>query len=339
MRYSADVILTHAPGWERGLAGDWSSARLSTAFALPGASLSLRHDVLSQVHARRKATDRIQMTTTKRRSVLICHRGATLDREGLTRWLASFTDLVGIVEIDDPPRRTWQRARKEIARSGWLRFLDALAFRAYYRVALARADREWESAALEQLRHRFSGAPPCANTIVTRSANSPEVVSFLRACEPDIVIARCKTLLRRDVFSIPRAGTYVLHPGVCPEYRNAHGCFWALARRDLDRVGLTLLRINEGIDTGPVYGYFSYAFDERTESHIRIQSRVLLENLDAVRDRLLAAADGTATPLNTADRESAVWGHPWLTEYLQWKKAAWEERDGDARALVSRRSA
>ena len=37
-------------------------------------------------------------------------------------------------------------------------------------------------------------------------------------------------------------GTFVMHPGICPEYRNAHGCFWALANRDLARVGMTLLR-------------------------------------------------------------------------------------------------
>ena len=322
------------------MAGGPLRSRLSTAFAVPAASLSRVET--SSSHERENAsgdTASMNTPTTKRRAVLICHRGAFLDRDGLSRWLASFTDLVGIVEIDDPPRRTWQRARKEIARSGWLRFLDALAFRVYYRVAHAGAARRWEARTVADLQERFSEGPPCTNTIVTRSANSPEVVSFLHACEPDLVIARCKTLLRREVFTIPRAGTYVLHPGVCPEYRNAHGCFWALARRDLERVGLTLLRIDEGIDTGPVYGYFSYPFDERSESHIRIQQRVLLENLDAVRDRLLTAADGTGTPLNTANRESAVWGHPWLSEYLQWKKAAWRERDGDARALVSRRSA
>ena len=279
------------------------------------------------------------MPTTRHRAVLICHRGAAIDREGLSRWLASFSELVGVVELDDPPRRTWDRARRELARSGWLRFLDALAFRAYYRLAHAAADREWEQAAVRDLQHRFGDAPDCGNVIVTQSANSPEVVAFLRACRADFVVARCKTLLRREVFTIPRAGTYVLHPGVCPEYRNAHGCFWALTRRDLERVGLTLLRIDEGIDTGPVYGHFTYPFDERTESHTRIQQRVLLENFDAVRDRLLAAIEGTATPLNTAGRASAVWGHPSLSAYLQWKRAAWEECDADARALVSRRRA
>ena len=54
--------------------------------------------------------------------------------------------------------------------------------------------------------------------------------------------ARCKVILKEKIFGIPRVGTFVMHPGICPEYRNAHGCFWALVRRDLERVGMTLLR-------------------------------------------------------------------------------------------------
>ena len=69
-------------------------------------------------------------------------------------------------------------------------------------------------------------------------------------------------ILKRTIFEIPRAGTFVLHPGICPEYRNAHGCFWALANRDLDRVGMTLLRVDAGIDTGPVYLHGTCDFDE-----------------------------------------------------------------------------
>ena len=261
------------------------------------------------------------------RSVLICHQGHPLDREGVSRWLASFSDLVGIVELEEGTQRTAQRIRKEMRRSGVLGFADVLAFRLYYRAALARRDRAWEQQAIADMKARFGEAAPCGNILRTSSANSPECRAFLRECAPDFAIARCKTLLKPEVFTVPTRGTYVLHPGVCPEYRNAHGCFWALARRDLERVGLTLLRIDEGVDTGPTYGYFSYPFDEVRESHIVIQQRVLVENLDAIRDRLLSAVAGEATPIDTRGRQSAAWGQPWLSAYLRWKTAA---RRGEA---------
>jgi methionyl-tRNA formyltransferase len=113
-----------------------------------------------------------------------------------------------------------------------------------------------------------------------------------------------------------------MHPGVCPEYRNAHGCFWALARGDFDRIGMTLLKIDDGVDTGPIFGYYSYDYDSRNESHVRIQSRVLLENLDRVAAKLTEIHEDRAKPIDTAGRESQTWGHPRMTKYIAWKMRA-----------------
>ena len=116
-----------------------------------------------------------------------------------------------------------------------------------------------------------------------------------------------------------------------------HGCFWALSAGDLSRVGLTLLRIDAGVDTGPVYGHFTYPFDEREDSHIVIQLRVLLENLDAIRDTMLKAVSGAAEPLDLRGRNSAVWGQPRLTAYARWKLRARREAYANSKPLVPRR--
>jgi Formyl transferase len=273
------------------------------------------------------------------RSLLICHRDAILDRDGLSSWMASFSDLVGIVELREPPARTWQRVRNQVARAGVWRFLDVLGLRLFYRLMHARGDREWEAGTVASIRERFGEPPPGCRILRARSVNALETARFIQGCAPDFVLARCKTIMTPDVFTIPTRGTYVLHPGICPEYRNAHGCFWALAARDLDRVGLTLLRVDVGVDTGPVYGYFTYPFDERSDSHIRIQQRVLTDNLDAVRDRLLLAVEGAIAPIDTTGRRTAVWGMPWLTAYLRWKATARMNRDDAANAALSRRGA
>jgi methionyl-tRNA formyltransferase len=114
-----------------------------------------------------------------------------------------------------------------------------------------------------------------------------------------------------------------MHPGVCPEYRNAHGCFWAISRGDFDRVGMTLLRVDQGIDTGAVFGYFTCSFDSYGESHVVIQSRVVWDNLDAIANTLKAIGSERAVPVDTTGRRSAIWGHPWLTRYFRWKLRAW----------------
>lgn len=255
--------------------------------------------------------------------VLICHEEERLDRDGLASWLASTMRLAGLLIIRDDPGRRWRAARRELKRVGPLGLLDVLAFRAYARVAYGARDQRWEREQVTQLRLRYPADLSEVPTLTVASPNSPQARTFLRRAQPDLAIARCKVLLDRTVYEIPRAGTFVLHPGICPEYRNAHGCFWALAHRDVTRVGMTLLRIDDGIDTGPVYFHGTCGYDERRESHIVIQQRAVLENLDVIGRTLTALARGEEVkPIATEGRRSAVWGQPRLTHYLRWKLAA-----------------
>jgi hypothetical protein len=256
------------------------------------------------------------------RTVLICHAEDDLNRLGIARWLASFSDLAGVVVIREDAGAARRRIRRELKRVGWLRFLDVIAFRVYYRLFLAKHDQQRESELLRDVCRRYPEVSAETREVIVATPNSSESERFLRECAPDMVLARCKVLLRENIFAIPRLGTFVMHPGICPEYRNAHGCFWALARRDMDNVGLTLLRIDRGVDTGPVYGYYRYPYDEVAETHILIQHRAAFENLDAIAEKLTEIEGGSAACLPVAGRPSGIWGQPWLSSFLGWKRAA-----------------
>lgn len=269
------------------------------------------------------------------RTLLICHHDAPLHQDGLARWLASFSTLAGILVVHEGPEMKRKRLKRETKRVGPLRILDVLAFQLWYRATQAAADTRWKARQLDALRARFPAVPADVPVLEVGSPNSAEAEAFVRACAPDLTVALVKSILKESVFGVPPLGTWVMHPGICPEYRNAHGCFWALAERDVNKVGMTLLRIDRGIDTGPTYGYFTYPYDEVRESHVVIQTRVVLDNLDAIRARFEEIARGEATPVHTHGRASAVWGQPWLTRHLGWKLAARRSRRARARAAVS----
>ncbi len=256
------------------------------------------------------------------RTVLICHHDEPLNRFALARWLASFTNLSAVIVVREPQSRLKRRISRELKRIGIWRFLDVLAFRLYYKILLAPADAAWEQATLKKLLQRYPELPPTCRVLETPGPNSPEVAALLRGIEPQFMLARCKSILKPDIFQAAARGTFVMHPGVCPEYRNAHGCFWALACDDLNNVGMTLLRVDPGIDTGPVFGYYHCALDELRESHIVIQSRVVFDNLDSLRVKVEEILAGTAHTIDTTGRPSRAWGQPWLTSYLHWKRAA-----------------
>ncbi len=250
--------------------------------------------------------------------ILICHASDDLTRYGFGRWLASFSDLVGIVEIHEDSSRARQRIRAEVRRVGWLRFLfDVLPYRVYTRIAHASADRDWTEEKLAELSETYAEMPADIEVLKTVSPNSPETRDFLQRLAPDMAVARCKIIINSDIYSLVPNGILVLHPGVCPEYRNAHGCFWALANGEPDKVGMTLLRIDDGIDTGPVYGYYSYAFDVRRDTPATIYARVVYDNLDALREKIQDIHIGKAEAICTKGRTSGVWGQPWLSKYLK----------------------
>ncbi len=251
------------------------------------------------------------------RTLLICHEEDDLNRVGLAAWMGSFSDLTGVVTLRETPDRKKKRVRREIRRVGWLRFPDVLVFRIYYRFLLAAKDRAWEREEVAALCSKYGRHS--AAELIAPTPNTPEAEKFIRDARPDLVIARCKTLLAERIFSIPTVGTFVMHPGICPEYRNAHGCFWAVANGDVERVGMTLLKIDNGVDTGPVYGYF-HTRPRQGESHIVLQHRTVFDNLDAIRATLEQVASGAAPRIDTSGRRSAEWGQPWMTRYFAWKR-------------------
>ena len=259
------------------------------------------------------------------RTVLICHHDAPLHTDGLARWLASWSDFAGLVIIEEPPGLIRKRLRRERKRVGLLRLADVVAQRVYYRLTSAASDSAWIGRQLTALRQQFPVAPRVP-TVRVPTPNSADAQRLLHTARPDLVLALCKNILAERIFAIPAHGTFVLHPGICPEYRNSHGCFWALASNDLDKVGMSLLRIDRGIDTGPVFGYFTTSYDEVSESHIVIQHRMTLDNLDGIAALLGRIHAGLAEPVDTRGRASHEWGQPWLSKYLYWKRQARRRR-------------
>jgi peptidoglycan/xylan/chitin deacetylase (PgdA/CDA1 family)/folate-dependent phosphoribosylglycinamide formyltransferase PurN len=238
----------------------------------------------------------------------------------LAAWLQSFTELSGIILINEGQTQKKARLKRELKRLGYLRFLDVVLFRLYYKFFLGRKNAIIEKQIIEKVLAQYPVKSTKPQILATRTPNSRETQEFIKSHDPDIMIARCKVILKPNIFELAKMGTFVMHPGICPEYRNAHGCFWALAKGDFSRVGMTLLKVDNGVDTGPMYGHFSYEFDEKNETHIEIQNRSVFDNLDEIKNTLLEISEGNRKVISHFGRGSKNWGQPWLSEFYKMKK-------------------
>ena len=79
----------------------------------------------------------------------------------------------------------------------------------------------------------------------------PDFIEKLKSFKPDIIAVVAFRMLPKEVWSIPRLGTFNLHAALLPQYRGAAPINWAIINGER-RSGVTSFLIDEGIDTGTI---------------------------------------------------------------------------------------
>ncbi len=85
-----------------------------------------------------------------------------------------------------------------------------------------------------------------------RSVNDADARAVLRAASPDTILVYGTRLLSKLFLEEVHARIVNIHAGITPEYRGGHGAYWAFAEGRPELAGVTLHKIDEGIDTGEI---------------------------------------------------------------------------------------
>ena len=80
---------------------------------------------------------------------------------------------------------------------------------------------------------------------------NPEFLSELEALEADLQVVVAFRMLPKQVWAMPKYGTFNLHASLLPDYRGAAPINWAIINGDR-QTGVTTFFINEDIDTGAI---------------------------------------------------------------------------------------
>lgn len=145
------------------------------------------------------------------------------------------------------------------------RMTSAVGYRATAAEILRRVRAKWT--------HRKSAGQslPLATTVISVSGfNAPDCVQLLQRIQPDLIVLGGAPILKDEVLQTARLGVLNAHPGLLPKYRGVDVVPWAILNDD--PVGVTVHRVDRGIDTG---------------APIRLQEIELQpgDNLDRIRQR------------------------------------------------------
>ena len=103
--------------------------------------------------------------------------------------------------------------------------------------------------------HEFSQsalqARPGVRVLRVQDLHSPAAIEAVKAFDPHLGVALAAPILRRTLFSVPKAGTINLHKGKVPAYRGMPPAFWEMWN-DEKQVGCTVHWVDDKLDTGAI---------------------------------------------------------------------------------------
>lgn len=237
--------------------------------------------------------------------------------ENVTSWIvynylvARFGPFPVIVE---EPVARGAMIRSRIRRLGLVTTLSQVAFVTLIRPMLRRAARRRIRAICQE--QGLETAAPAAHYIrKIASVNGAQCRDALAAIKPKAVVVNGTRIIKRDILQAPGGIFINLHQGITPQYRGAHGGYWALHENDRGHCGVTVHIVDEGIDTGGVVAQalINPGPDDNFATYPFLQTAAALPGLvSAVEDVLAGRLAARAV-----EGPSAVWYHPGFVQYLR----------------------
>jgi folate-dependent phosphoribosylglycinamide formyltransferase PurN len=128
--------------------------------------------------------------------------------------------------------------------------------------------------------------------------HAPAILQRVRTLAPDIGLVYGSPILRPELFEIPTLGTLGIHHGKLPAYRGKKLTFWAMLNGEAT-TGVTIQRINRGIDTGEVVCAGEVPVGGRRYG--RVEADVQQLGVDLYMSAVLAVKRGKASPVPQPD--------------------------------------
>ncbi|MBP5210892.1 MAG: methionyl-tRNA formyltransferase, partial [Bacteroidales bacterium] len=156
------------------------------------------------------------------------------------------------------------------------------------------------------------------------SLKDPEFLSQLKSFNADLFVVVAFRMLPKEVWSMPRLGTFNLHASLLPQYRGAAPINWAIINGER-QTGVTTFMIDENIDTGNILFSDSCvinSYDNAGSLHdtlMQMGSELVVKTAEAI-------ARGTAKPYPQPEF-SAIKAAPKITKetcQIDWSKSAEE---------------
>ena len=148
------------------------------------------------------------------------------------------------------------------------------------------------------------------------SVNSDLTIAELKRLSPAVVVVNGTRIIQEKVLGCVDAVFLNTHAGITPMYRGVHGGYWALASGDASNCGVTIHKVDKGIDTGSIVAQatISPTAEDTFSTYPLLQTAKAIPLLEkAVND----ARTGRLVTIAPQFSKSQLWSHPTAWQYLK----------------------
>lgn len=160
-----------------------------------------------------------------------------------------------------------------------------------------------------------------------RVRENPEAVEVLAGWRPDVaVVAAYGQILPLEMLEVPPMGCLNIHASLLPAYRGAAPINWCIVRGE-ERAGVTIMQMDEGLDTGPMLTRRAIEIDELMTAQ-QLHDQLAELGADLLVETLDGLLDGSVEP-TPQDDEQASWA-PMLSKddgLVDWTQTARQVAD------------
>ena len=129
-------------------------------------------------------------------------------------------------------------------------------------------------------------SPHECDILFQRGGGYQKLVSKIIAKEPHVLVQLGWGIINKHLLNIPCWGMLSWHHGVMPNLRGIYTPTWAVAHNRIDFFGITLQRLNEGIDTGKIVSIKSFDPKEVTnyvQAYLKLDEFSIKMTIDALK--------------------------------------------------------
>jgi len=149
-----------------------------------------------------------------------------------------------------------------------------------------------------------------------------EFAERIRALDADVaVVVAYGRILPKAVLDAPRLGCVNVHASLLPRWRGAAPIQWSIVHGDAE-TGVTLMQMDEGMDTGPILAMDTTPIDRR-EDAANLSARLSAMGAELLRRELPKYVAGELTP-RAQDDAAATMAPPLRKEHgrINWDQPA-----------------